>query len=1124
IYNNTVVTKGDDTNYGIYLSLSSRNNVTNNIVSTVDTDDSNYGIYVEGLSTDNGIYNNTISTSSESTDSAGHGIAVLSSGASNPSNGVIENNTIRTYGSAGYGIYFSGVSSTSKTAGHAVKGNVITSSGSTGYGIRLTRLGHSALTNNTINTSGSSAAGYYLDNISSTNITNSTVKAAGYYAMFLTAVPAQNAIYNNILNGSDGGVGVSSGDLNDWNTTLTAGTNIVGGSNIGGNYYINNSISAGFSETCSDSDADSICDSSVTHRANNIDYLPLAKVDAAAPIVTLTFPTDGSYVGSNVTFNFTALDENGIKNATIYTNFTGTWAANNTNTTPVVNGGNSSINVPGVPDGYYIWNAYVCDNSTIGNCGFAGEDFVIIVDTSGFTISFNSPTDNGQSITNRDHSYVNVTTSRVADRVFLEWNGVNETMTGSGTSWLSNKTDLANANYTFRVWANDTSGNVNVSTTRTVYINVTLLVSESLSPSSGIISETVAVSGRVTQQNGTSAPYSVVRINATDFLPAWYSNSSSGITHDYRFPVVVESTIAATDMPVYITGQNLKDSTAGLDLSSIDITTLEVIDPNMTGTAEEQNGHKLPSIFNDLDGDSLFGLSDYITFNITLGAGQKKLIYLYDPLLSINVTQTLLPDGTGGTDSWSQFPDSGNKWDKITDGTPDDDSTYVHANTAVRQIFNLSDFNGSGVINSITVYTYTRGESGQDPLFYILLNISGTVYQSTGIQTGTSGSYSLKSYAWTTNPATGAAWPWSAVNGLQTGLLWAGGAGEKRYITQMYAIISYNITPTTSLNSRAIEPMPSINDSAHIYANITDVSSNITIVNFTVISPTGRSVVSGSGTNYTRDIWNSTDFAVNESGQWNVTVWATSYLGATNASNFTFLAGVKKSVYPRETSTVGTIAVLANSNGNYNASFTMPSVDGTYAIPVNATYGVQSGQNTTSIVITDPNKIILTSPNFDKTAGTVGARLVFHIGPTKSNNTIVAEDRYTAAESGGITVSLVSADGTVGTRVNKGFTSSDMALEIRETRDNKIILAFVNGTNATILGKLDSFGEGKAPPRALGAWNYHIPAQFPLYMQLAYDDVDIIDGTRIPASAAELLISNEGKNSRGLPEISLRVI
>jgi hypothetical protein len=62
------------------------------------------------------------------------------------------------------------------------------------------------------------------------------------------------------------------------NTTLNCGggTNIIGYPCIGGNYWTNSSAT-GFSDTCTDSDWDGICDSNYSSAANNTDYLPLVK-------------------------------------------------------------------------------------------------------------------------------------------------------------------------------------------------------------------------------------------------------------------------------------------------------------------------------------------------------------------------------------------------------------------------------------------------------------------------------------------------------------------------------------------------------------------------------------------------------------------------------------------------------------------------------------------------------------------------------------------------------------------------------------------------------------------------------------------------------------------------------
>ena len=86
-------------------------------------------------------------------------------------------------------------------------------------------------------------------------------------------------IYNNLFNNTQNVQFAFSSPYysNAWNTTKRAGTNIVGGSYIGGNYWGSPS-GDGYSDTCTDSDGDGICDSPYVlsnETASEIDYLPL---------------------------------------------------------------------------------------------------------------------------------------------------------------------------------------------------------------------------------------------------------------------------------------------------------------------------------------------------------------------------------------------------------------------------------------------------------------------------------------------------------------------------------------------------------------------------------------------------------------------------------------------------------------------------------------------------------------------------------------------------------------------------------------------------------------------------------------------------------------------------------
>lgn len=83
-------------------------------------------------------------------------------------------------------------------------------------------------------------------------------------------------IFNNYFNNAENAYVIHTSY--DWNTLLTPGTNIVGGPNLGGNFWANPE-GTGFSETCTNR-GDGICDSpyDLFGDGTNVDNLPLAPV------------------------------------------------------------------------------------------------------------------------------------------------------------------------------------------------------------------------------------------------------------------------------------------------------------------------------------------------------------------------------------------------------------------------------------------------------------------------------------------------------------------------------------------------------------------------------------------------------------------------------------------------------------------------------------------------------------------------------------------------------------------------------------------------------------------------------------------------------------------------------
>ena len=182
--------------------------------------------------------------------------------------------------------------------------NILTSntvSKNTNDGISLVDSSSNTLTSNTANNN--TQHGIVLGRSNNNILTSNTANNNDWYSVALYE-SSNNKIYNNIFNNADN-ADVLDSNPNSWNTTKTPGTNIIGGSFIGGNAWFTPS-GEGYSQTCANTNNDSICDSAYTLATNNVDYLPLTAVVSAelcgATITTdITLDSDVSCSGDGIT-------------------------------------------------------------------------------------------------------------------------------------------------------------------------------------------------------------------------------------------------------------------------------------------------------------------------------------------------------------------------------------------------------------------------------------------------------------------------------------------------------------------------------------------------------------------------------------------------------------------------------------------------------------------------------------------------------------------------------------------------------------------------------------------------------------------------------------------------------
>lgn len=170
-----------------------------------------------------------------------------------------------------------------------------TATGNTEYGIVLGNATFNSISGNIVY---SNARGIHCGNSDSNTFKDNNIRDSSYYGFYVCGLSDRNTIYNNYFN--DTNITIKNGTGNSYNTTKTAGANIVGGPYIGGNYW-GKPDGTGFSQKAVDNNGDGISDS-VYNIPGSIytDYLPLV-TPGSAPVLPV------SNFSSNVTSGTTPL-------------------------------------------------------------------------------------------------------------------------------------------------------------------------------------------------------------------------------------------------------------------------------------------------------------------------------------------------------------------------------------------------------------------------------------------------------------------------------------------------------------------------------------------------------------------------------------------------------------------------------------------------------------------------------------------------------------------------------------------------------------------------------------------------------------------------------------------------
>ncbi|MBI3033592.1 DUF853 family protein [Candidatus Woesearchaeota archaeon] len=204
-------------------------------------------------------------------------------------------------------------------------------------------------------------------------------------------------------------------------------------------------------------------------------------IDSSAPSVALAGPANASIVnGANVSFQYNASDALGNATCELWTNITGAWSINKTQA--FRNGLLDNFSTTNLAfRKSYLWNVQC--NDTAKNYGTNLTNYSLYVLQILPTLTYTTPTDNDNKSVNirRNYTFINFTitgnNSAIHTAIF-NWNGTNQTLQSNGTTagglfYSINETSLAEGNYTYFAWANDTDSNENSTPNRALIVDYT---------------------------------------------------------------------------------------------------------------------------------------------------------------------------------------------------------------------------------------------------------------------------------------------------------------------------------------------------------------------------------------------------------------------------------------------------------------------------------------------------------------------------------------------------------------------------------------------------------------------------------------------------------------------------
>jgi len=191
--------------------------------------------------------------------------------------------------------------------------------------------------------------------------------------------------------------------------------------------------------------------------------------------ITLNWP-DGDYINyNNITFNYTPVSTVNLTNCTLYTNRTGSFINESTDSSPDNNQSNY-FNLSFGSDGNYKWNVlcYDSDNNSV----WAPNNYTFTIDTADPTVNLEKPEDGNYTDKSIVTFYYNVSdTNNIKNCSLIIDGAIDQTDTSVTRDTSQNfAASLDNGEHAWAVWCYDLANNLGKSENRTINVSAPRMI------------------------------------------------------------------------------------------------------------------------------------------------------------------------------------------------------------------------------------------------------------------------------------------------------------------------------------------------------------------------------------------------------------------------------------------------------------------------------------------------------------------------------------------------------------------------------------------------------------------------------------------------------------------------